>query len=107
MAYLVRADETDEDTSRSEEEPRVDTTRQCLTLGISGYSRNSHDHADSETPLHRDILWGQSRDIVARSVDVLEDGRKDCRIGESESDKETPCSGLGVVVLGEDDVHVR
>ena len=70
------------------------------------YLRNSHDHTNRESSLHSDILGGQSRDIITGSVHILEDRRKDCRIGESESDKETSSSGLGVVILGEDDIHV-
>ena len=70
------------------------------------YLRNGHDHTNRESSLHSDILGGQSRDIITGSVDVLEDGREDGRVGESESDEETSCSGFGVVILGEDDIHV-
>jgi len=40
-AHLVRTDEADEDTGGSEEEPGVDTARQCVTLG----TENGSTHA--------------------------------------------------------------
>ena len=36
----------------------------------------------------------------------MEDRREDGRVGKAESDEKTSCSGFGVIVLGEDDVHV-
>jgi hypothetical protein len=70
------------------------------------YSRNSHNHTNSKSSLQGDILGRQGRDVVTSSINILEYRRKDGRISESKSDKETSSSGFSVIVLSEDDVHI-